>query len=196
MIVGYTTGVFDLFHIGHLNLLRNARAMCDRLLVGVSTDALVMEYKKRYPVIPFVERCEILRGIRCVDVVVAQETMDKFAAWKKLRFDVMFVGDDWYETTRWEAIQARFEKVGVRIVYFPYTTGTSSTLINEILLERRGEWSARPVESPFAAEAGGTSSPMLTCRPHRRRDGGFDPVIRECHPAASRSHELAAKETA
>ncbi len=139
MVIGYTTGVFDLFHIGHLNLLRNAKAMCDRLIVGVTTDELMVAYKKRRAVIPFVERCEIVRAIECVDVVIAQHTLDKLEAWNRLRFDVMFVGDDWYQTPQWEEIQRQLDEVGVRTVYFPYTKGTSSTLINDILLERRGQ---------------------------------------------------------
>lgn len=136
-IIGYTTGVYDLFHIGHLNLLRNAKAMCDWLIVGVTTDELLAEYKKKKPVIPFFERCEILRHIDCVDVVVPQENMDKFAMWEKLRFDVMFVGDDWHKTPKWEEFERQFSEVGVRIVYFPYTQGTSSTLINQVLQEKR-----------------------------------------------------------
>lgn len=139
MIVGYTTGVFDLFHIGHLNILRNTKAMCDRLIVGVTTDELLMEYKKKKPVIPFLERCEILRGIKYVDVVVAQETMDKLEAWRKLGFNIMFVGDDWYQTPKWKSIQKEFDNLGVRIVYFPYTTTTSSTLINDTLVRLRSE---------------------------------------------------------
>ena len=137
MVVGYTTGVFDLFHIGHLNIIRNSKAMCDRLIVGVTTDELLLEYKEKKPVIPFTERCEIVRNIKGVDVVIAQETMDKFEAWEKLRFDIMFVGDDWHKTAKWEDIQKKFEAVNVRIVYFPYTQGTSSSLINEILKEKR-----------------------------------------------------------
>ena len=137
MVIGYTTGVFDLFHIGHLNVLRNARSMCDRLIVGITDDELLYEYKNKHPVIPFLERMEIVRNIKCVDVVIAQRTMDKFEAWKRLRFDIMFVGDDWYETQKWEAIQRQLEEVNVRIVYFPYTQGTSSTLVNEILEEKR-----------------------------------------------------------
>ena len=137
MIVGYTTGVFDLFHIGHLNILRNASAMCDRLIVGVTTDDLLIKYKKKKPVIPFLERCEILRNIKCVDVVIAQETMDKLEAWKKIGFDIMFVGDDWHGTPKWREIQKELGKVGVRVVYFPYTVTTSSTLINEILIKLR-----------------------------------------------------------
>ena len=133
LTLGYTTGVYDLFHIGHLNLLRNARAMCDRLVVGVTTDALLLDHKHKRAVIPFVERCEILRGLECVDVVVGQEDMDKFGAWERLKFDLMFVGDDWYTSPNWEAYQEQFAEVGVRIVYFPYTKGTSSTLINQVL---------------------------------------------------------------
>jgi glycerol-3-phosphate cytidylyltransferase len=133
MIVGYTTGVFDLFHIGHLNILRNAKAMCDKLIVGVTTDELMLDYKQKKSIMPYNERCEIVRSIRYVDVVIPQETMDKFAAWEKLRFDIMFVGDDWHGTSKWGEIQAKFDKVKVRIVYFPYTKGTSSTQIRNEL---------------------------------------------------------------
>lgn len=138
MLVGYTTGVFDLFHIGHLNLLRNAKGMCDKLIVGVTTDELV-SYKNKRSVIPFAERIEIVRNISCVDAVIPQDTLDKFEAWQKLRFDVLFVGDDWYASPRWNDYQKRFEEVGVRIVYFPYSKGTSSTLINEVLHKIRNE---------------------------------------------------------
>jgi glycerol-3-phosphate cytidylyltransferase len=136
MIVGYTTGVYDLFHIGHLNLLRNAKGMCDKLIVGVTTDELVA-YKNKKAVIPHNERMEIVRAIRYVDAVIPQESMDKFEIWQKLKFDVLFVGDDWFNTPKWEEIEAKFKKVGVRIVYFPYTKGTSSTLLNETLQKLR-----------------------------------------------------------
>lgn len=132
MLIGYTSGVYDLFHIGHLNLLRNAKGMCDKLIVGVTTDELV-SYKNKKAVIPHSERMEIVRAIRYVDAVIPQENMDKFEMWKKLKFDVMFVGDDWFNTPKWQEIEKNFEKVGVRIVYFPYTKGTSSTLLNETL---------------------------------------------------------------
>lgn len=145
MILGYTSGVYDLFHIGHLNLLRNARAMCDKLIVGVTTDEMLWEYKHKKPVIPFFERCEIVRAIQYVDAVVSQDNMDKYHAWEKYKFDVMFVGDDWFKTEKWEAIEQDFHKVGVRVIYFPYTISTSSTLINEILLERRS--TANPNQS-------------------------------------------------
>jgi len=135
-IVGYTTGVFDLFHIGHLNLLRNAKSLCDKLIVGVTTDELV-SYKNKRAVIPFNERCEIIRSIKYVDLVVPQENMDKYEVWEKLKFDILFVGDDWYNTEKWNDIEEQFKKVGVKVVYFPYTKGTSSTLINQILIEQR-----------------------------------------------------------
>lgn len=140
MIIGYTTGVFDLFHIGHLNMLKNAKAMCDKLIVGVTVDELVA-YKHKKAVIPFEERMEIVRNIECVDVAVPQTSMDKFEAWKKLRFDIMFVGDDWYGTNKWKELEKQLSEVGVRILYFPYTKGTSSTLINETLNALRKELS-------------------------------------------------------
>lgn len=136
MVLGYTTGVFDLFHIGHLNMLKNAKGMCDKLIVGVTTDELV-SYKHKKAVIPFEERIEIVRSIECVDVAIPQRSMDKFEAWKKLKFDVMFVGDDWYASEKWEEYERQFAEVGVKIIYFPYTQGTSSTLINEVLKNLR-----------------------------------------------------------
>ncbi len=136
MIIGYTTGVFDLFHIGHLNLLRKAKEQCDHLIVGVSTDDLVM-YKHKHAVIPFEERIEIVKAIRFVDEVVPQVNMDKMEAWERLHFNIMFVGDDWKGTAKWEAYEKQFAEVGVKIVYFPYTKGTSSTLINDVLLKLR-----------------------------------------------------------
>ena len=136
MIIGYTTGVFDLFHIGHLNLLRKAKEQCDYLILGVSTDDLVM-YKHKHAVIPFEERMEIVKAIRFVDEVVPQVNMDKMEAWERLHFNVMFVGDDWKGTAKWDAYEKQFAEVDVKIVYFPYTKGTSSTLINEVLLKLR-----------------------------------------------------------
>lgn len=138
MQIGYTSGVYDLFHIGHLNLLRNAKGMCDKLIVGVTTDELV-SYKNKKAVIPHNERMEIVRAIEYVDSVVPQEDMDKFEMWKKLKFDVMFVGDDWYASDKWEDLEKQFKEVGVRIVFFPYTKGTSSTLLNETLKRLRDE---------------------------------------------------------
>ncbi len=138
MKIGYTSGVYDLFHIGHLNLLRNAKSMCGKLVVGVTTDELV-SYKNKKSVIPHNERMEIVRAIEYVDAVVPQEDMDKFEMWKKLKFDVMFVGDDWFASPKWEELEKQFDEVGVRIVFFPYTKGTSSTLLNETLKKLREE---------------------------------------------------------
>ena len=136
MILGYTTGVFDLFHVGHVNLLRNAKGMCDKLVVGVTSDELV-SYKNKKSVISFEERMEVVRSCRYVDAVIPQEDMDKYTQWQKVKFDVMFVGDDWFKSEKWEAIDKQFKDVDVRVVYFPYTKGTSSTLINNVLLDLR-----------------------------------------------------------
>jgi len=132
MQIGYTSGVYDLFHIGHLNLLRNSKSMCDKLIVGITSDELVM-YKNKKPVIPHTERMEIVRSIKYVDAVVTQENMDKFEMWKKLKFDIMFVGDDWYDSEKWQELEEKFKEVGVKIIFFPYTKGTSSSLINNTL---------------------------------------------------------------
>ncbi|EJT6534348.1 adenylyltransferase/cytidyltransferase family protein [Clostridium perfringens] len=134
--VGYTTGVFDMFHIGHLNIIKRAKEQCDYLIVGVSTDELVQEYKNKKPIIPFYERCEIVKALEYVDKVVAQENRDKFWAWKKLNFDVMFVGDDWKGKSLFVEVEEEFKKVGVDIVYFPYTKDTSSTILREKLVSK------------------------------------------------------------
>ena len=135
-IIGYTSGVYDLFHIGHLNLLKNAKGLCDKLIVGVSVDDLVA-YKHKRAVIPFEERLEIIRSIKYVDAAIPQNDLDKFKMWEKLHFDVLFVGDDWFNSDRWNEMQKKFEDVGVRVVYFPYTKGTSSTILNETLRKLR-----------------------------------------------------------
>lgn len=132
-MVGYTTGVYDLFHIGHLNMLKNSKAMCDKLIVGVTTDELIEQYKNKKATIPYEERAEIVRNIKCVDLVVPQTTMNKFEMWQKLKFDIMFVGDDWFGTEKWQGFEKEFSNVGVKIVYFPYTKSTSSTLLNQYL---------------------------------------------------------------
>lgn len=135
-IIGYTSGVFDLFHIGHLNLLKNAKGLCDNLIVGVTSDELVA-YKNKRAVINHQERMEIVRNIKFVDAVVPQNDMDKFKMWERLKFDIMFVGDDWLNTPKWKELDEQFKAVGVKIIYFPYTQGTSSTLINQTLIELR-----------------------------------------------------------
>ncbi len=127
--VGYTTGVFDLFHIGHLNILKRAKEMCEYLIVGVSTDELVKEYKHKTPVISFEERKEIVEAIKYVDKVVIQDSMNKMEAWETLRFDVMFHGDDWKNSPMYNEIQEEFDKRNVKLVFFPHTSGVSSTMI-------------------------------------------------------------------
>jgi len=131
--IGYTTGVYDLFHIGHLNVLKRARLECDYLIVGVTSDELSMKAKNKKPVIPFAERMEIVESIKFVDEVIPQMDYDKMAAWNNLKFDKMFVGNDWKGTKKWNDIENDFSKLGVEIVYFPYTTHTSSTLLKEVL---------------------------------------------------------------
>ena len=133
MKIGYTTGVFDMFHIGHLNILRRAKEQCDYLIVGVSTDELVQEYKHKKPVVPYEERAEIIAAVRYVDQVVPQTDRDKIAAQEQLGFHVMFVGDDWKGSKLFTQVEQEFAKRGVDVVYFPYTTGTSSTLLSEKL---------------------------------------------------------------
>ena len=132
MIIGYTTGVFDLFHIGHLNLLKNAKGMCDRLVVGVTVDELVT-YKGKHAMIPFEDRIEIVRSIKYVDAAIPQYDMDKLKACKKLGASILFVGDDWYGSEKWEKYNNQFLKENIEIVYFPYTRGVSSTLISKTL---------------------------------------------------------------
>lgn len=134
--VGYTTGVFDMFHIGHLNILKNAKSQCEKLIVGVTTDELA-QYKHKTPIIPYNERAEIVSAIKYVDKVVPQETMDKMEAYERLKFDVIFVGDDWKGTDKWNKIESDLKAIGVDVVYFPYTQGTSSTILREKLLNNK-----------------------------------------------------------
>ena len=131
--VGYTTGVFDLFHIGHLNLLKRAKEQCEYLIVGVSTDELVESYKGHKPIIPFEERIVIVEAIKYVDKVVPQLTMNKIDAWEKLKFEAVFHGDDWKGSKMYDEIEREFQKVGVSMVFMPYTKGVSSTQISDIL---------------------------------------------------------------
>ena len=132
MIIGYTAGVYDLFHIGHLNLLKNAKGMCDKLVVGVSVDELVA-YKGKQPMIPFEERIEIVRSCKYVDAAVPQYDMDKLTVCKKLGASFLFVGDDWYGSEKWSKYEKEFAQEGIKIVYFPYTKGVSSTRISGLI---------------------------------------------------------------
>ncbi|MBP5617112.1 MAG: adenylyltransferase/cytidyltransferase family protein [Elusimicrobiaceae bacterium] len=132
-IVGYTTGVYDMFHIGHLNILKRAKEQCDYLIVGVSTDELVLREKNKMPIIPFQDRMEILKAIKYVDEVVPQVDKNKFAAWEKYHFHKMFVGSDWKGTPAWQQFEKQFSPVGVEIVYLDHTDGISSTILRQKL---------------------------------------------------------------
>ena len=134
--IGFTDGVYDMFHIGHLNMIRHAKEYCDYLIVGVHADKIVEEYKHRRPVINENDRCEIVGAIKEVDLAVINETRDKLALWEKYHFDVIFIGDDWKGTERWNNFEKILSKVGVSVVYLPYTKGISTTQIREQLGEK------------------------------------------------------------
>lgn len=136
MIIGYTTGVYDLFHVGHVKLLKNAKSMCDKLIVGVTVDELV-KYKNKKAVIPFHERLEVVQSCRYVDLAIPQNEINKVEAIKKLKATRLFVGDDWYGDEKWKEMEKDLKILDCKIIYFPYTTGTSSTLINQTLEKLR-----------------------------------------------------------
>lgn len=134
MIIGYTTGVFDMFHIGHLNILRRAKEQCDYLIVGVSTDELVMHDKNKKPIIPFEERIEIVSAIKYVDKAVPQPDKNKVQAWERYHFNKMFVGSDWQGSPQWAKFEEEMKPLGVEIVYFPHTDGVSSTILRDKIM--------------------------------------------------------------
>ena len=132
-VIGYTTGVYDMFHIGHLNIIQRAKEQCDYLIVGVSTDELVQKEKNKTPVIPYEERVAIVKAIRYVDVVVPQENKNKREAWKKYHFDKIFVGSDWKGTPQWQRFEEQFRPLGVELVYLDHTEGISSTQLTSVI---------------------------------------------------------------
>ncbi len=131
--IGYTSGVFDMFHVGHLNILRKAKEQCELLVVGVSTDEVVESYKHKLPIIPFQDRLAIVQAIRYVDEVIPQDTMDKMEMWNEVHFDVMFHGDEWKGTSLYNKYEEEFAKVGVKIEYLSHTEGISSTILRDRL---------------------------------------------------------------
>lgn len=131
--IGYTTGVYDMFHIGHLNILKRAKEQCDYLIVGVSTDEVVKSYKNKTPIIPFEERIAIVQELKCVDKAVPQKNMNKMEAWKNLHFDALFHGSDWKGSDMYNKMIDEFSLVGVDVVFLPHTEGVSSTLLSEVL---------------------------------------------------------------
>lgn len=139
--IGYAAGAFDLFHVGHLNILKHARSQCDFLIAGVVSDEMLRANKGITPVIPLAERLEIVRNIRYVDDAVAETVPNKLDVWRELKFDVFFKGDDWRGTEKGERLERQFSAVGVEVIYFPYTITTSSTALREALdiITRSGE---------------------------------------------------------
>lgn len=136
--IGYTTGVFDMFHIGHLNIIRKAKEQCEYLIVGVTTDWLCECRKNKLPIICEKDRIEIVRAIRYVDEVVYQEDMNKLAAVKRYHVDAVFVGSDWRGTQPWKQYEKDFAAVGCEVVYLDHTEGISSTILRERLNKRHG----------------------------------------------------------
>lgn len=126
-----------MFHVGHLNIIKKAKEQCEHLIVGVSTDELVEDYKHKKTVIPFEDRMEIVKAIKYVDEVVPQTTMDKYEAWEKLHFNVLFHGDDWKNSSMYNKLEEKLKKEGVEFVYFPYTKRVSSTMLKE-KIEKEG----------------------------------------------------------
>ena len=137
LIIGYTTGVYDLFHIGHLNLLRNAKSMCDKLIVGVTIDELV-SYKNKHATIPFKERIEIVRSNKYINKAIHQYDLNIVEVCKKLKVDNIFVGDDWYGNEKWQEYEKELKEIGTTVIYFPYTRSISSTKIqNQLKLNNK-----------------------------------------------------------
>ena len=137
--IGYTQGVYDMFHIGHLNILNRAKEQCEHLVVGINTDALVERYKHKTPVINEAERMEIVRNIKAVDEVVLAETLDKRIQHDKIGFDVIFIGSDWKGNPRWEATKQEMQKEGVEVVFLPHTEGVTSTMLRTVKEGQVGE---------------------------------------------------------
>lgn len=127
--VGYTQGVYDMFHVGHLNLLKRAKEKCDTLIVGINADDLVKAYKNKTPVINEIDRCEIVNNIKCVDIAMVVSSLDKEQIREIIYFDALFIGDDWKGTSRWNETEEQMKNIGVALEFFPYTSGVSSTFL-------------------------------------------------------------------
>ena len=133
MIIGYTAGAFDLFHVGHLNLIQRAKEHCDYLIVGVTTDELIFKTKNKTPIIPYEERQRIVASLKYVDKVVKQDDLDKVKAWRKYHYNILFSGDDWKNSERWQGYVRELTKHDVDVVFFPYTKTTSSTILQNTI---------------------------------------------------------------
>lgn len=135
-IIGFTAGTFDMFHVGHLNLLKNAKKECDYLIVGVNSDELVKNYKNKEVIVPLAERMQIVEAIKYVDEVIRMDSLDKMAVWKEKHYDRLFIGDDWKGNERWIKTEEEMGKVGAQVCYLPYTQETCSTMLREKLLDK------------------------------------------------------------
>lgn len=133
MTVGYVPGGFDMFHVGHLNILQTARTRCDTLIVGVASDDSLYSMKGRMPVVPQIERLAIVAALACVDRVVLDVSIDKRVAWREIAFDVLFKGDDWRGTAKGAVLEQEMAEMGARVEYFPYTAHTSSTMLRRFI---------------------------------------------------------------
>ena len=134
-VIGFTAGTFDMFHIGHLNLIKNAKSRCDYLIVGINSDELVQEYKHKKVVVPLEERMEIVRSIKYVDEVMQINSLDKKISWNQKHYNLLFIGDDWKGNPRWDETEKEMGKYGVKVVYLPHTEGTNSTLLREKIID-------------------------------------------------------------
>lgn len=137
--IGYTQGTFDMFHIGHLNLLNNAKKYCEYLIVGVNTDCLVKDYKEKVPVVGEKERLTIIENIKSVDKAVLTDTLDKMTAFEKYHFDAVFIGDDWKGSSRWKETEEMMKEQNVDVIFLPHTKGISSTILRDTKDEAVGE---------------------------------------------------------
>ena len=150
--VGYTQGTYDMFHIGHLNLINHAKEYCEHLIVGVNSDALVRSYKNKSPVIVQEDRAEIVRNIKAVDECYITTTLDKLEALEKFHFDAIFIGDDWKGNARWEQTRKDLAERGVDLVFLPHTDGISSTMLTGVI---KGLLDDKPEQPDQERPAGG-----------------------------------------
>jgi glycerol-3-phosphate cytidylyltransferase len=162
-LIGYAPGAYDLFHIGHLNLLRHAAEHCDHLIAGVVSDEMLLLTKGLAPVVPLAERMEIVSGLRVVDDVHAEVVPDKLDTWRAVGFDVIFKGDDWRGTEKGRRLERDFASVGVEVRYFPYTVHTSSTALRRAL-------AALEQASAEAPRRRGAAAPALAGAVAQQRD--------------------------
>ena len=137
MKIGYTTGVFDLFHKGHVNFLKAAKSFCDRLIIGVTTDELAKQEKKKIPIMNLEDRITVLSACKYVDLAIPHDNSDKLLVWNKLKFDVLIIGDDWYDSESYKMFEEQLKKRGVKVIYIPYTKGVSASSIEEQIFQNK-----------------------------------------------------------